>query len=124
MAIALEGTFDYVFDVDADLASGGRIKGRLRDPLKRGERRLVGHAPVLEAVEYQREAWQLYARITLTAADRGSATVSRVSFSIERGLVRVLQRNDVIYISRTACGGVGLSIVRDQYLQHSRPPRL
>src|SRR5205085_6538467 len=70
MAIALEGTFDYVFDVDADLASGGRIKGRLRDPLKRGERRLVGQAPVLEAVEYQREAWQLYARIAVAAADR------------------------------------------------------
>lgn len=114
MVIAAEGTFDYRFEVVGKLA--GPIKGRLREPVGSGDRRLVGHTPVLEATEYQREPWQLYARITLTPSDRGNATVSAVSFSVERGLIRVLQRGDLLHISRTRCGGIGLSIIRDAYL--------
>lgn len=115
MAIHVAGTFAYVFDVTEPLERARRLTGRLRESLRAGERRLVGHAPVLEATEYQREPWQLYARITLGASDE-QATVRQVSFSVERGVVRVLQRGDVLHLGRTHSGGVGLSIIRDDYL--------
>jgi hypothetical protein len=115
MAIPFTGTFAYVFEVTEPLERARRLAGRLRESLRAGERRLVGHAPVLEATEYQREPWQLFARITLSASDE-QATVRQVSFSVERGLIRVLRRGDVLHLARTASGEVGLSIIRDDYL--------
>jgi hypothetical protein len=116
MVIAPEGTFDYVFDVDADLRTEP-IRGRLRDPIGDTEcpTRLVGRTPLLSAVEYQREAWQLYARLTLVASDPENS-VTRAVFSVQRGLVRVLRRGDVLHISRTGCGGLGVSILREGLL--------
>jgi hypothetical protein len=95
---------------------GQKLRGRPREDLLKGDRRLVGHAPLLEASEYQRQPWQLYARITLIASDPSSALVKSVSFSVERGLVRVLRRGDVLHIRRTGCAGIGLSILRGNHL--------
>jgi hypothetical protein len=114
MVLSREGTFAYVFDVPDRW--DGRMQGTVCESIKAGARRLVGHTPFFQATEYQREPWQLYARITLTAADKGEALVSRVSFSVERGLVRVLRPGDLLHVSRTTCGGIGLSIVRDDRL--------
>jgi len=116
MVMAIEGTFDYVFDVSTVAGAAGPLQGRPREPLARTDRRLLGHAPLLEAVEYQREAWQLYARITLTGGEGRHASVRSASFSVDRGLVRVLRQGDVLYISRTLCAGLGLSILRDGQL--------
>lgn len=115
MSIGPEGTFNYTFEIDEGFSSTQRAHGKLSEPA-RSDRRLVGHSPIFEAVEYQREPWQLYARITLHATDRPNATVAGVSFSVERGLVRVLRPGDVLHLSRTPCGGLGISIIRDSYL--------
>jgi hypothetical protein len=117
MVIAPDGTFDYVFDMNADLRTAP-IRGRLRDPIGDGEwpNRLVGHAPILSAVEYQREVWQLYARFTLVASDLDTASVARAEFSVDRGLLNVLRRGDVIHISRSCCCGLGMSILREGLL--------
>ena len=124
MVLPLEDIFDYTFDVVDPLRAGQKLAGRPREDLpkddlrrvRHGDRRLVGHAPSLEASEYQRQPWQLYARITLIASDPSNATVKSVSFSVERGLVRVLRLGDVLHISRTGCAGIGLSILRDDQL--------
>ena len=111
MAISIEGTFDYVFDIAGDLR-GSAIKGRVREPIERGARRLVGHAPLLSAADYHREPWQLYTRLTLTASDRSNALVGHASFSVDRCLADMLRPSDVLNVSRTACGGLGLSVLR------------
>ena len=114
--ISPEGTFDYVFDVNADLGSGASLTGRLRETVQPSawSRRLAGHAPLLSGVEYQREAWQLYARFTLVPSDPENASVAQASFSVERGLLRVLRPGDVLHLSLH--GGLALSILRDDSL--------
>jgi hypothetical protein len=116
MAIAPEGTFDYTFDVSDSIGKSAQLEGRPRGPLPRGTRRLVGHAPLLECIEYQPEPWQLFARITLIASDAQNAAVKSVSFSVERGLVRVMHPGDILHMSRTGCGGMALSILRSDRL--------
>jgi hypothetical protein len=116
MVMAQEGTFAYTFNVTDRIESGVRMVGLASPPVTDGHTRLVGYAPVLEVTEYQREPWQLYARITLNASDRRNATVRSATFSVDRGLVRVLRPGDRLHISRTSCAGIGLSIIRDGYL--------
>ena len=116
MSISREGTCHYEFEIRGDLLNGGGLTGRLAEPVSGGAKRLVGHAPMLTAVEYQREAWQLYARVTLTATDRAQALVGQASFSVDRRFVRMLRDGDMFYMSRTSCGGVGLSVLRQDEL--------
>jgi hypothetical protein len=107
MVISTEGTCDYVFEIGGDLQNGGAVSGRLRDRVGAGEKRLVGHTPRLTSVEYQREEWQLYARVTLTATDREHAMVGEASFSRGSAVHPHAARRDMLYMSRTSCGGVG-----------------
>ena len=76
--IPTSGTFDYTFVVPAE-ARTGSIRSFLREPLEADPARLLGHAPILEAVEYQREAWQLYSRMFVF-------TDKRLIFVNRRGL--------------------------------------
>lgn len=113
------GTFDYVFVVPEEPRNGSlRVRGSLREPLQRSDRRLVGHAPILQTVEYQREPWQLYNRVTLKATDRwkGRANVAAASFSVERGLIRMLRPGDLLHMTRTSCAGIGISVLRAGHL--------
>ena len=111
MTISIEGTFDYAFDISADLRTA-RTKGRQSERARAAGKRLVGHAPILSAEDYQREPWQLRTRLTLTASDRGNALVREASFSVDRELVNMLRPGDELYLARTACGGLGLSVLR------------
>lgn len=115
MAIPVEGTFDYAFDIAADPRTAP-TRGRGRERPGATGKRLVGLAPVLSAEDYQGEPWQLRARLTLTASDPEHALVRRASFPVDRGLVDVLRGGDVLSVSRTACGGLGLSVVRGDRL--------
>jgi hypothetical protein len=115
MAISVEGTFHYVFEIQDDLRTA-QTTGRVCDVVKHGTKRLIGHAPALSAVEYQREPWQLYARLTLRASDPEKALTSHASFSIDRALVSALRSGDAFYLARTGCGGLGLSIMRGETL--------
>ena len=90
------------------------MRGFLREPLGQAPERLVGHAPILETVEYQREAWQLYSRITRSRRrEKLHASASSLSFSVDRELVAMLRENDSLNITRTPRGGFGLSVIRD-----------
>jgi hypothetical protein len=113
MSIGPEGTFEYVFDVNADLRRRGEVAARAPDPVGAATKRLLGGSPTLRAVHYERQAWQLYARLTLTAADSHDALVAQASFSVDRNLIHMLREGDSLYVSRTACGGVGLSVIRE-----------
>jgi len=116
MVMHISGTFDYAFIVpEGARSSTRRIEGTLREPPEGEQERLIGHAPLMVTEEYQREAWQLYSRITLTPRDR-YATARSFSFSVDRALITMLREGDVVHVSRTPCAGLGLSIVRDGQL--------
>ena len=51
-------------------------------------------------------------RVTLTASAREDATISSISFYVDRDLIRQLRPGDEVHISRTACDCLGLSIIR------------
>jgi hypothetical protein len=89
------------------------MPGGLREPPNGDPLRLIGHTPTLEAVEYQREAWQLYSRITIRAGKKIHAHARSVSFSVDRELIAMLRENDSFHITRTPRGGLGLSVIRD-----------
>ena len=111
--ISTSGTFDYTFVVPAGPRTGARqMRGFLREPPGPDPERLLGHIPILEAVEYQREAWQVYSRITLTPGEAQYAIAKSLSFSVDRELFAMLRENDWLHISRTPRGGLGLSVIR------------
>jgi hypothetical protein len=51
--------------------------------------------------------------VTLTVTEKKHAIASSFSFNVDRELIAMLRPNDVLYISRTHCAGLGLSILRD-----------
>jgi hypothetical protein len=114
MVMATCGTFDYRFVV-ADGSHGGtrQMQGMLREPIEGDQDRLLGHAPLLQTVEYHREKRQLLCLVTLTVTEKKHAIASSFSFNVDRELIAMLRPNDVLYISRTHCAGLGLSILRD-----------
>jgi hypothetical protein len=114
MVMHISGTFDYTFTVPHGPRSGSRrMNGILREAPEHDPRRLVGHAPVLEALEYQLKPWQLFSRVTLTPADPVNALVKAFAFSVDRALIRMLRTDDVLHLSRTNCAGLGLSVLRE-----------
>ena len=115
MAIGAEGRFAYSFVIADDGAIARPVPGTVYGRGQADVRRLVGHAPMLQAIDVERQPWQLYARLTLTASDQQPG-VRSASLTVERGIVRVLRRGDVLYLTRTACGGIGLSILRQDQL--------
>ena len=109
MAIGPGGTFQYIFEVPHDFATS--VNGRPLNERKPGQEKMfLGSAPTMEATEYERQPWQLFARVDLRAWTR------RVSFSVDRGMIRVLRKGDEVCFSRSSCGGIGMSIVRDDML--------
>jgi hypothetical protein len=65
------GTCDYAFVVHEASVPGRAICGALREPIEKEQERLLGHAPLLQTVEY--EKWQL-CRITLTATEKNTGS--------------------------------------------------
>lgn len=108
MVMSKEGTFCYVFEVPDD---GARVMhGRLAYELPPGEERLLGPTVQLEITEVQRQPWQLFATLALSSP-RG-----RVWFTVERGMIRVLRKGDSLYIQRGSMGGLGIWILRADFL--------
>ena len=123
------GTFDYVTTVPerpADFLSEWEV--RLRYPVKQTgrdalDRRLVGYAPRLRITDDgltpnpgPRRPSVMRSRLTLTAASPKDATISAISFHVDRDLIFLLHPGDDLHISRTSCAGLGLSIVRHSKL--------
>jgi hypothetical protein len=134
MAIARCGTFDYVAMVPESGEDHAPWNVRLRTPLERTgdarmDGRLVGHSPTLEILDDRITPSVrmspltgnvgprvLRSRLTLTAATRDYAEVESASFHVDRALTMALRPHDMLHMARTACGGLALSIVRDDRL--------
>lgn len=132
MAIPECGTFDYVGTVPLPDATG---PWRLQDrssapPSPLGDRlsddRLVGLDPSLEisdagiTPDVKRSLLTgtvrpkvMLSRLTLRASGKDRATVAAFSFCIDRGLVNAFCPGDTLHLARTACGDLGLSLIRD-----------
>jgi hypothetical protein len=119
------GTFDYVAIVpersgDSEFECGGDVRERIvttGDDLR--DCRLVGVAPLIRVTDAgltpdagPRRPWVMRSRITLTASGRRQATVAEVSFHVDQALTSSMRMGDEIHLARTACGGLGLSVIR------------
>jgi hypothetical protein len=133
MAMPPCGTFRYVAIVPDNFPQATPWVASMDEPIERtgselGDARLVGYSPRLEVIEadltpdaplgaaHKVRPKVLRSQITLTAAERQHATVSAVSFHVDRSLTSRLRPGDELYMSRTFCGGLGLSIVRNSQL--------
>lgn len=119
------GTFDYVTTVpEKPAGSLCEWEVRLRYPVKQtgsdiSDRRLVGYSPCLQITDAgltpdpgPRRPSVMRRRLTLTAASPKDATVSAISFHVDRDLISLLEPGDDLHMSRTKCAGLGLSILR------------
>ena len=128
MSISLSGRFDYVAVVPASGQDRGRWDVQLRNPIeltghKMQDDRLVGHSPALTISgggltpnAGLGRPLVLRSRITLTAASPKHAYVRSVAFHVDQALTNALMAHDTLFMARTACGGLALSIVRDHRL--------
>jgi hypothetical protein len=129
MVIAASGTFDYVAVVPDRWRNGTNLMCRLRDDgtfeNQTVENRLVGHAPTLEIrpIGLTPDARispftgtarpkVMLSRMVLRAKDKAHASVASFSFCVDQELTTVLSPADTLFLSRTGCGGIGLSILR------------
>lgn len=125
------GTFDYVTIVpDRPEGNSSPWELRLNVPVvKTGDPmldfRLVGLSPRLQITDISpssipesapgvQQLAIMRSRFTLTASPkREMASVSAASFYVDRGLASVLRPGDALHMARTACGGLGVSVIRD-----------
>jgi hypothetical protein len=124
MVMPASGTFDYVAIVPEAAADGVfecATQSREQIPITGDELsdgRLVGLGPRLTVSdaglppEAGGAPGGMRRRFTLTADSQDRATVAEASFHVDRVLARRMLPGDVVHIGRTACAGLGLSIVR------------
>jgi hypothetical protein len=136
MAIPLAGTFRYAGVVpEGQVQSSGRWQLRDESGAESStggdliRSRLVGLQPSLQITDagvtpdarvspYTGNVSPkvLLSRLTLRARARDRATVAAFSFCVDQALTRSWQAGDVLHVARTACGGLGLSVVRGDRL--------
>jgi len=120
------GTFDYVAIVPDPEDRPGPWPVRLRAPVELSgdslaDSRLVGIAPRLQitdaGVSFGRTGLMrpkvLRTQFALIASERDRATVSAASFHVDKALISALRPRDVLNMTRTYCGGLGMSVIRD-----------
>jgi hypothetical protein len=124
--IPASGTFDYVAIVPERAVEGAfECEARLREPIvctgkELRDSRLVGHAPVLRVADGgitpdpgPDRPRVMRSRVTLTASSRQHSQIAAASFHVDEALFLNARPRDVVHMTRTSCGGVGLSIIRD-----------
>lgn len=129
MALEASATFQYVTTVPSNLEEGSspwplqpllpvdHIGDSLHDS------RLVGLSPRLTITDggptpnpsHSRPAVPR-SRITLTAARKQDASFSAASLYVDRDLMRAFKLGDILHIARTGCGGLGISLLRNDAL--------
>jgi len=133
--IAPCGTFEYVVAVPASgMAECSSWVVRVRDPVAHTgdelvDARLVGLSPRLEIIDagltpegptYSTtrsvRPKVLRSRLTLSASKKKLASVSAVSFHVDKSLTLAWRPGDLVYLSRTNCGGLGISVIREGIL--------
>ena len=55
-------------------------------------------------------------RFTLTASGRKNSSISSASFYVDRDLTNIFEPGDKLYMARTGCGGIGVSLLRNDRL--------
>ncbi len=129
MALPVWSTFSYAANVPPPAESSRPWPVRLHGALERTgndrpDSRLVGTSPTLEITDagltqnpgWIRGRWRpevLRSRLTFRASERKSSAAGAASFYVDRSLISRLQAGDLLYVARTGCGGVGLSVLRD-----------
>jgi len=113
---ALPQTFAYQGVIaDEHRTASRRVELRRSQPDNRAVGTFLGHQPILETVEYEREPWQLYSRVTLTCTDRKGKAKS-LSFALDRELVATWRPGDELHVVRTLDLGLAVSVLRNQRL--------
>lgn len=129
------GTFNYVVTVPGDRgAQRDSWVVRTCDPVERTgndlvDSRLVGLSPYLEIVDVgltpdDSASWSargmrprvLRSLIKLSASEQDRAFASSVSFHVDKSFTSAWHPGDLVYISRTSEGGLGISVIRDGIL--------
>jgi len=114
--MGVQGTFAYDAVVpDEPRGANRRFEMKRSRPEDRRVGALLGDAVTFESVEYQREPWQLYTRVTLTPS-AGPGRVGEVSFSLDRELVAMLRPGDAVHVVRNIDAAIGLSVLRNDRL--------
>jgi hypothetical protein len=85
--------------------------------------RLVGHSPTLTISDAgtaplpdKRSGEVFRSRLTLTSTQRKHDGVSSASFYVDRYITNLFKPGDLLYMSRTCCAGLGLSLLRNNEL--------
>jgi hypothetical protein len=122
-------TFDYLAIVP-DIPTGNSAPWTvmLRRPSKRKEA-LVGLSPTIQITDAgltpdtprPRDSFMvrpkvLRSEITLSASRKEGAGVSAASFHVDKSLTSALRPRDILHITRTGCGGLAVSVIRDDQL--------
>ena len=114
--MGVQGTFAYDAVVpDEPRTVNRRFEMKRSQPDDRRVGTLLGAAPIFESVEYQREPWQLYTRVTLTPSD-GKGRAGELSFSLDRELIAMLRPGDVVHVVRNIESAIGFSVLRNDRL--------
>jgi len=117
------GTFDYAAVIpDPNDAGALECRAEQRLPVSSlgdelADSRLVGLAPSLSIADAESSPDHApRSRVTLNAGSHERASVASASFHVDRMLVSFLRAGDVLYVSRSMCAGLGLSILREGQL--------
>lgn len=128
MAIHPLGRFDYraivpdrFVDAEFECVMGRRLPAR---PGTDPEECLAGSAPILRVTNAgltpdagPQRPWVKRTRFTLIATGiRAADPHAGISCHIDQSLTERMRSGDTIYLARTMCGGIGLSVVRDDEL--------
>ncbi len=105
--ISPSGTFEYEaeFTADSFRESDIILHGTLMKSMD--VNRLVGPNPMIRF-------WN--DRLVLVASDKSNSTVRNTSFRIGDAVPVAARAGDRLYVVRTGCGGIGLSLLRDNQL--------
>ena len=103
MAIHSSGTFDYVAMVSAEDIALPEPVLQARDRLGRPGPWLVGPGPrIVIGAD----------RIVIAANGQDHANVWQAVFPTGDALLSCLRTDDILYLARTHCGGIGISLLR------------
>ncbi len=129
MAISPSGRFRYVVVVPDGAPDSSRdwpvTSFDAREPVgnHNADERLVGLTPTLRITNAgltpnpsPARPRVLRSRLTLTARTSHLAAVAGASFCVDKAIVGTLQPGDHLHMVRTGCGGLGVSVVRDDRL--------
>ena len=106
--ISPAGTFEYEAEFTADsFRESDIVLHGTAMPSRYDSHRLVGPSPMIRF-------WN--DRLVLVASDKSNSTVRNTSFPIGDAVPLAASPGDRLYVVRTGCGGIGLSLLCDKQL--------